>query len=692
MKKVADNTLSIKFIFEYILVNIKRKKVKSYLFIFSLFISMFVVGFSFVLTNDVSNLVVDSFNSLTDDNQIIMKNKNEIEDKIEEISIDELGAMEIINNSNYFMDYGYIYSSNFEEQFCDNNYMEILGGGLVFYDVGIRDISEVIDLDDIDVSYKFYPYKPLVLEKDELVLGLKKSDVRKICNSLNLNNTDEKSLSQYMEFNDLYANFCFSNLNWNYNIDIKIKIKAFFISPLNDVLLAHNDKDFVSYIFEDVMKLPTSNNLSITDLYPWTIKKQIYLKTDVLNIDNAINEYLKSNYYEKYDFKILKGNIHSDILSSSFHKGKFLISYASSNKVSYESIKEFIYENNIKNVFPLGTYYEAIESALVSGFTNTIFFSTNKDDLLEISYYLNDIDSNADTLDISSFDFGNVSYGNLITSALKKGVKIASSYNEIINGRIPYTIDEIMISSSMCKRYFSNYSEALNKKIYFIINNYNYYDGNTFSLSYLNISGVFEDDDERIYQDPYWYPTFLSSRLDYPLESIQINKFLVTVDDDFDYDTGNERLIFINPMIEVNESVNSMIKMINIILSIFSILLIISSFGIAQISIQTSMKEASKEVALFKCIGVNKKSIILLYLTYNLSYFLIGYLLSFLTLYFVSKLISCLYFNIPFSFLINIGPFIIMFLVGFIIVLPICLIYTLIPVIKNSNDLLKRYY
>jgi ABC-type lipoprotein release transport system permease subunit len=52
-----------------------------------------------------------------------------------------------------------------------------------------------------------------------------------------------------------------------------------------------------------------------------------------------------------------------------------------------------------------------------------------------------------------------------------------------------------------------------------------------------------------------------------------------------------------------------MIKMINIILSIFSILLTISSFGVAFISIQASMKEASKEIGLFKTIGISKKSI-----------------------------------------------------------------------------------
>lgn len=691
-KKTHKNKLLFSFIYKYVFINFKRKKLKSYIFVFSLFLSMFVVGFSIILTHDVSNMVVDSLNSLTDDNQIIMKGKVDSGTKLEEISSSEEDALYVIENSSYFYDYGYVYSSNFEQQFCDNNYLEIVNGGYTFYEVGARDISETINIDDIDSFYKFYPYKPNYLENNEIVLGLKKTNVKNICKSLVLDNLDEASLSNYIQNNDLLIKFKFTNLSWNYDVEIPLKLKAFFIYS-DDIVLAHTNENFVSYIFEDVMKLPVSSNMSIIDLYPWTIKKQLYLKVDELDIPLAIEEYLKSEYYEKYDLKILKGNIHSSTFSSSFHKGKFLMSYASIGKVSYSSVKKLIDESYVDNIFPTGLFYEVIENALVSGFTNSIFVSSNEERLNEVGYYFNDLDENIDTLDISKYDLGTVSYGNLITSALKKGVKLTSTYENIVCGKLPVNNDEVMISSGLAKKLFSSIEDTLNKKLYFMINNYNYEDGNNFTSTYVTITGIFDDDKERIYQTDYWYPIFLVLKLNYSLEKIQINKFLIT--SSYDFETLNsidENVEFINPFIDVLDSVDDMIKMINIILSIFSILLTISSFGVAFISIQASMKEASKEIGLFKTIGISKKSIFILYFLYNIINFVFAYLLAFFNLYLSSKVISCIYFNLPFSFSIYLKPFIIMFILGIIEILPLTLIYTSLPIFTKSNKLLKRYY
>ena len=164
-----------------------------------------------MLTHDVSESITKSFSMIINEDQIIVKNKN-VEEKNEYISISEEDALKVIDESKYFYDYGYLYYADFESQFCDANYLSLLDGtsNLTFFDVGLREISETILLNDIPSSYKIYPNNDKnYLSNDEGILGLRKTDIRKICQSLNLNNMDEESLSNYLEIQPI--NFCFYN-------------------------------------------------------------------------------------------------------------------------------------------------------------------------------------------------------------------------------------------------------------------------------------------------------------------------------------------------------------------------------------------------------------------------------------------------------------------------------------------------
>lgn len=691
-RKNNDNKLSFLFILKYIYISFSRKRFKSMILIFSLFLSFFVVGFSFSLSYDVSKEVSTSLNSLMDDDQVILKTKNITNESKDVISVDEIEVKEVINYSSYFYDYGYIYSANFEEMFCDANYLSMVGkNNLTFYEVGLRSVSETIAMNDIPSNITFYPKRINVLQDDEIVLGLRKKDIKKICKELGLNNLNEESLSTYLKSNTIDFCFYFSNSSWGYYNEVLFRLKSFFVVD-DQIVLAHSNQFFTTDFFENKMKLPYSNNLSEIDYYPWTIKKQIYIKSDYSDIENAIKEYLTSYYYELYDLEILKGNISSFAFSSAFHKGKFLMSYSTSNKVALDSLNK--YKNNIETIFPTGDYYPLIESALVSGFKNSIFFSSNEDDLSEIEYYFNDLEENVDTLDISSFDFGeNITYGNLISSAMKKGVKLDHKMNKLLYGRVPEGIDEFAISSSLAYKLFGDIEKAINSKIYIILSNYNYDYGNTFLHTHLNVSGVYEGNEERIYQEEYWYPIFLVSRLEYSLKSIQINSFLCSFKKDYDISTFmDKRFVIVNPLKEIKSSIDMMIDMIENVLFIFTILLSVSAFGVSLISIESSIKESLKEIGLLKALGIKKTSIFKLYFLHNVYFLIIAYFLASINLLFISKIAFSLFFNNPISFDIYFVPYLVMLLLGVITVIPITLIYVVPPLFKKSGELIKRYY
>ncbi len=692
-KNKINNQLSINFIFNYLKATYLKKKSKTILCLFSLLISFFTIGFSFVLTYDVSNSIKNSFSTLMDNNQIILKSYNS-EDSLEKISITEESAKDIIYESNYFYDYGYLYSANFETQFKDKNYLSLKldDKELSFFDVGLRSIAESILLDDIPKDVDIYPYNKLNLSYDEGILGLRRRDIKKICQFLNLENHNQEALGEYLKTSYLDFCFYFENSSWGYSNEVLFRLRGFFISE-EKIIVCHNDKEYVKDFFEVKMKLPTSDNLNSTDYYPWTIKKAIYLRTK--KEEEALKEYFKSHYYEDYDLNSLKENLASDFLLSKYHRGKYIVTYSCNKKISYQSLERLIKEKHIKDVFPTFEAYPVLEDALVSGFSNTVFVFYVEETSDEIEYYYDEINTNIDTLNPLDVSF---SYpfctGNLITSAYQTGLKLTTNIDGEIYGRLPSNINEVMISSKIAKKLFSSYEEALNKNIFLMINQYSMDTGNTFIKNKINISGIFESDKEEIFQEVYWYPLYLTLKINYPIEKININTFLcknILSEDELN-GIYTEKYVFSNPLKSVYDSVDNVLNMIHELLNVFLILLFLSSLGILFVTIQSAMKEASKEIGLLKSIGISKFSIFKLYLTYGTSYSLICLILSSFLLFLISKVITVLYFNEAFSFVVNPSPFIYMWFIGLTICLPLSIIETLLPLIKKPTELLKRYY
>lgn len=690
-EKKEGGKLSTHFIFKYFKTCFKRRKGNALLCIFALFFSLFTIGFSLLLKDQVGNEIKDSFSSLMNQNQVLLESKSE-EESLERITISKEEAEEIILNNPYFESYGYLYKGEFEAQFIDSNYITLHDKeDLNFMDINLRTISEAILVDDIPSSKRVYPFRPSHLLDDEGILGLRRSDIRRICDFLKLANSDENTLSNYLEYHSLDMSFIFENRGWGYKNEIPFRLKGFFIVD-GRPLIAHTNPFYTKYIFEEQMKLPISEDLNRSELYPWTIKRATYIRAKKNQEEDALRYFFQSDDYPLYDLEKMKSDLHSDAYSSEYHARKYIVSYASKGKISYQDVLK-VSNYKEEDLFPIALPYSVSKEILASGFFNTIILSSSDNILDEIESYYDDIENNLDQEDVSAMDYGdNVIGGNLISSALNKGLRLSFDSSLLIAGEKASNYHEIEISSALASKLFSSKENAINQRVY--LSFHQFIDNrNVFKKTSLIISGVFESEQMLIYQQPFWFQILSVLDLDYDLQNVRVTSYLLKSDKDvFDLQNQFPSFIFSNPLKDIYENIDNVLMMLQIILFTFTILLCASSIGILFITIQNTLKDAFKEIGLLKSLGTNKNSIVSLYFMLSSLYSFIGLILSILSVIVVDKILLVFYFEKPLNFTLPLSTLGTMVLFDLILTIPLILVLLYIPLKKESISLLKQYY
>lgn len=685
----SDGKLSFSFFLKYFHTCFKRKKMNAFFCILSIFFCLFTIGFSFLLTLEVEEELKNSFTTLMEEDQILLK-KEDSGKTYEKITISENEAQDLLQNLPSFHRYGFLYQGDFESQFPDKNCLIMDATETIFHEFDLRTLSETICMEDLPLDVKVYPYRPNSLLPDEGVLGLKRSDIKKICMALNLKNTDEFTLSNYLSYHSINFSFFFENEQWNYRNEIPFRLKAFFIVDARP-LIAHTNPFFTTYIFEEKMKLPTSDDLIRQEYLPWTIKKATFLQAEKGKDADALKEYFQSDFYAQYDLsKNTDVSFSHPILKEK--NEKYIVTYASEGKLTYkEALK--IAENKKENLFPIALPYSVSEEILASGFLNTFFLSATQENLNEIQTYYDDQEENIDQVDITNFNFGEkVAAGNLISAALKKGIRLSFSSPQLLYGNKADNYHEIEISTCLAKKLFGAPERAINQRVYSSFHTYKE-NKNQFIFSSMIVSGVFEDNSELIAQDLFWYPILCALDFDYELSDIRISSYLMkSSSSPADLKNQFSEYQFSNPLEDIFRSIDQVLEMLQTILFAFTFLLTMSSLGILFLTIQSALKDAAKEIGLLKCLGVKKSSIGLLYFFTNILYSFFGFLSSLGVLIFVDKIVQVGYFNKPLDFSLPVPVIAIVSFVAFLLSVPLTILMISFPLKKSSLKLLKQYY
>ena len=676
------NKMSLKMMINYILTNLKIKKVRSIISLFSISLGIICLGISFSITNMVKQSVESSLISSFDQDKILITKKEKDTD-FNEIYSGELDIYQDLKNKyNDIFNIGSFYFADFEMMLKDRNYFMINFNdySFPFSELSTRSINDY----EILHEEKIYPFKPNKLNNEEFILSLRNKDIKRICQNLHINNSIN-DLSEYLKNNSLSLTLKQANFDWDYENDLNFKCKYFIVS--DELKIYHTSSFFNEDVFENKMHFKTSNDLLSSNYIPWTFKKVYYFEIENYNYLSFLDTLINDKEYYNYYFDLIDKN-NSIYLSLDSEYKRIYMTKQTKKRLDINLINQ-----NVNNYYFSNdkTYY-VLEDLLLNTFYSSTFLISEEEKLTKLIDDLSYTDVDINSL---SFNEDKLVYGNMLNLLNDNNLKFDSEENiKSLYGRSANNYQEIVISKGICDILFPNLKleEILNKKIYFLshknslIDNLIYH--NYFDYVEIKIVGISESKFNVIYGDKMWTSYFYVDNFSYslselmPVTCVVNNKNIPSLDN----------LVIKDPLKQINLKIEEIINYINIVISIFALSTIISSILMNVISMYLFIYENKKEIGLLRAIGISKISLGQLFINFGLIMGLISFIMSSFVLLIINLFLSfeLSHSLILFSFINYFKSLLIMFIISILSSLIIGFI-SLIPAFKgNPIEVLKE--
>lgn len=572
------------------------------------------IGIAISLSTSISHNIKLAYSSFIDDSQVMvsLKNTDNSWQGIYAGSYYEATSLAQECHEN-IVDIGITYLYNFEAGFKDVDTLVVADSA---YRHEIEGISSrtINDFQWLDLPHdQIYPNDVEELKDDEVVFGLSVKMIEDICYALQIERT-VTSLSTYLLEKEVAFYFDFANYDWSYTDQQLVSMKGFILE--NQGAIYHSNHLWNEYILEDCMRFPTSDCLSKVDYYPWVMKKIYYFQsrgtpdlflekaTFSTLSDSAIFEIANTTYYPW-----LYKNV-------DFEDRQRILYFTKPNKSIPPRFCTFMKETcpNIQNEL-LSSFggYAAYPSSLMIGFSMPTYFSFSETSLLDtidgISYVSLEESENINLpQDVISGHY---------TKSVQNGVVFRNLPHDLFKGTPPLTLDEIVISTGMANALFGDLS-VVNKTLHLAYTSQEKVNasGNVlreFIFKDIKITGLVESNKIAIYHRPYWTIGYFQSRLEVSAFDLQVN----TISFDLKESSRSDQTIaslkkafpdyeIINPLNDINQSVDQICFYLKIALSLFSMVSLIISILLLSICNYLHVYENRKDIGLARCLGVDK--------------------------------------------------------------------------------------
>lgn len=625
IKEKRENKLSFKFQLKYIFNIFKKKKIRNFLIFLICFFSVFSLLFIFLINDNINVSLKYYFSQFYQDNQIILENKNYNNFIYKKDSVQEYQIYNLLHNyKDQILNYGYIYETDFNNFFKDNNEFRInyKNKSRKISTYQSRHINEFISTDLIED--KSYIYKIEDLNNDEIIISLNNNLLNEICSTLSIK-ANFSTLYSYLKNNDIYLSLFVKNNDWYYEDEQLFKLVGFVIET--DFTIYHSNEFFNEEVFEKNMKLPST-------LYQETTEKPWYLKKTLI-INLAKNgEVLFGHYYNDLNLNcFLFDKISSDDFIYNLDK-------ASNKYKLYKNLNNFdfnVFSNlesyNFKNYY-ISNYggYLSLGNNLVSGFVNTIYFIKKEDDKNEII----DLITSNSSQDLEIDNNKEIAIGGF-NNFDKKTIKFSllNTDNNLFN-------NELTISSALANKLDSKIGEyiyCLYKK-----------DENIYEQIF-NIKNIINDENYLIYGNNNWSYTFFLTNFFEPSINLQPYSISINIENKknikemqtFLKDRFKDFNVY-TPLLSINSEIDSILNIIKLILFIFSFLSMITSIFLLLLISKSLIQEYKNDILILYILGKRKNDCLKLYKKYNLFILLLvlfsNFIFSLFLHFFISKLIS----------------------------------------------------
>ena len=601
------------FLFKHTYHNMKQKKWRTILCYSMTSLGLIGVGLAFALSSSISNNIKDAYKDIVDENSLVFSLKEQGTTTKGQFASSYYEVQEIKEKySDYIEDIGVTYVANFERFFPDHNTLAIANDYRYCPIDGFsaRHINDFTWIEDIETV--IYPERIEKMEDDEVVLGLTYQALIDICFELQIEKT-VMSLSEYLQRNDLYMYFDLENGDWEYADQQIMKLVGFTLET--DLKIYHSNHFWNEYMFEERMSFPSNDALSIRDEVPWMLKKIYYLKMKY-NRDDCLNLLYEDKEMDKFIFEIASESYYPWLYyeNDMDQRDRVLVF---DNTTSHLPLWHIPYmmknDSNLKQpiIANYGGYVIYAES-LMMGFAKTMYFSTNSESLETIIDYQT---SNSNDGFYQEELPDGVFSGNFAKS-LQNGVNYSVFDGKLCSGKEPTSLNEIVISDTFYRKL--GYEElgqtlyiATSKKDMVINGDKVISD---YTLIPLKVVGLVSSNKTQIYHQMYWPILFYQCQVGISAFNLQCQSLSFSLNDTRKIDTSLElakkafpQYSVINPLSDINDSVDTVCFYITIVLIIFSIVTTTISVLLLTICNYIYIIEGRKEIALARCLGVSKK-------------------------------------------------------------------------------------
>ena len=635
------------FLIRHTISAIKQKKWRTMICNSVTSLGLIGVGLATSLSSAISGNIKNAYSQIIDDNKITISQKYNDKGIIGRYATSYYEVMDIFeHNKEEIVDVGVVYQNDFESFFPQSNsiYLYDTAYRVPISGISARQINEFRWL-DIEPPISIYPEQISSLENDQVILSLTIDMINTICYQLQIERS-VTSLSRYLQTHELKIYFDFRNDHWQYSDEQLLQVVGFTLEKQPGIY--HTNHMWNEYMFEERMRFPTSDVISINHELPWILNKIYYIQVKE-DMNRFLSDIRSNPLYNSFVFEILDKTYFPTIYAKTETKNiqKLLIFDNTSGNIPPTDITLFRQINsNITNpIYGSLGGYAIYPSNMMYGFSNLMYFSGNEDSL-------NDVIDNSTFSSSGSNE--NIQLSNDVlcghfSQSLTGGVTFKVLDQEPDFGRKPNGLDEIVISSKIAKSIFN--FESLNEPLFlsFLYSQTRNSNGEiirNFKNLNLTVVGIVNSDKNLIYHESSWTLNFFQIMLGVSAFNLGVNSIMVEVPNKNPSDVVSKLIRafpeydIVEPMSEVNRSVNQVCFYIEIALMCFSIISIIISTLLLSICNYLYILENKKDIGLVRCIGISKKEAGKFAITHSVLMCLVSFLLSSLELFLTSFIIN----------------------------------------------------
>lgn len=679
-----SNNLSIKYIFTYIKEHFIQKKNRNLILISITVLGLVLVSLSLMLTSLTINDLVSSLGSYYNESSYALL--KELDQGINEAySLDRESVEMIKNEHDTVEEVGTFYVTYFPG-FLEESYMSFKEGNypINFYELNILSINEYQNYYDLGLDEEKLSY-------DEIILKLRKKDIKRIADSLDIDD-NVYSLNNYLKTQQTSIEFYFKNSQWSYEDTITLSLKK--VIEGEDIGIVHSSLDFSAHLFEEKMHYQSSNDLFSHEEVPWTLKKVYYLQVKKNQSLNLLKSLCKDISYQDYSFDLIDSNYIS-YLSKGEHLDKIMVYCQSKDNPSLAELNSIVEEENLDDyLYSVNETYQVLNQLNLESFTYSTLIFNNEDACLR---FINEHEISEENYIYSPPLLDNTysSYlqGGIGTLNLQQSLKYQPCQNKtFLEGNVPLNYQELAISLGASKILFPNLdtSEVLGKNIYFTILRNVYYDSISYSYFWeyvkIKISGIIDDDEIKIYSFDDFNIFFYIDNFAYNFLELNLNGIKFTSPK-----SPEEYLQYLerkyldysiaNPSFEINSSLDQMIKYLKMVMLFFGLLIALSSAFLSFLFSKMFLNENGKEIALFKAFGISRKSLKYIFMANCLLVGLLSFVNSSIVILFLE-----IFLTKDLNYLLS-NDFWTIYLEGTMVNLILTILSNLLVYIFNSNKL-----